>query len=152
MRSRRRRAPASPQAPLLTRVQTGPRGGKALIHTQFRSTRETGVMERPFFLFCNRTVPSIGRTRPRLLPTGLLAAARGAPLHRDGGVSQQRFPSRGAQAPGSRAQQLRPGLWDPPRPGTEPVSPASAGGFSLTGRQGSPRRRLYSALSFGCRH
>ena len=36
---------------------------------------------------------------------------------------------------GSRAQPLR-GMWDPPGPGLEPVSPALAGGFSTTAPPG----------------
>ena len=38
---------------------------------------------------------------------------------------------------GSRAQPLR-GMWDPPRPGLEPVSPALAGRFSTTAPPGKP--------------
>ena len=38
---------------------------------------------------------------------------------------------------GSRAQLLR-GMWDPPRPGLEPVSPALAGRFSTTAPPGKP--------------
>ena len=39
---------------------------------------------------------------------------------------------------GSRAQSLR-GMWDPPRPGPEPVSPALAGGFPTTAPPGKPK-------------
>ena len=38
---------------------------------------------------------------------------------------------------GSRAQLLR-GMWDFPRPGLEPVSPALAGRFSTTAPPGKP--------------
>ena len=38
---------------------------------------------------------------------------------------------------GSRAQLLR-SMWDLPRPGLEPVSPASAGRFSTTAPPGKP--------------
>ncbi|KAJ8781897.1 hypothetical protein J1605_010645 [Eschrichtius robustus] len=38
---------------------------------------------------------------------------------------------------GSRAQLLR-GMWDLPRPGLEPVSPALAGRFSTTAPPGKP--------------
>ena len=38
---------------------------------------------------------------------------------------------------GSRAQPLR-GTWDPPGPGHEAVSPASAGGLSTTATPGKP--------------
>ena len=42
----------------------------------------------------------------------------------------------------SRAQSLR-GMWDPPRPGLEPVSPALAGRFSTTAPPGKPLYRFY---------
>ena len=38
---------------------------------------------------------------------------------------------------GSQAQLLR-GMWDPPRPGLEPVSPALAGRLSTTAPPGKP--------------
>ena len=44
---------------------------------------------------------------------------------------------------GSRAQLLR-GMWDLPRPGLEPVSPASAGRFSTTAPPGKPKDGGYS--------
>ena len=40
---------------------------------------------------------------------------------------------------GSRAQLLR-GMWDPPRPGLEPVSPGSAGRLSTTAPPGKPSK------------
>ena len=43
----------------------------------------------------------------------------------------------GLSSCGSRAQLLR-GMWDPPRPGLEPVSPALAGGFLTTAPPGKP--------------
>ena len=54
---------------------------------------------------------------------------------------------------GSRAQLLR-GMWDPPRPGLEPVSPPLAGRFSTTVPPGKPcqiifKTALYSIL-FWC--
>ena len=69
----------------------------------------------------------------------------GATLHRDARASHHRGLSCcGAQAQtrrlsscGSRAQPLR-GMWDLPRPGLEPVSPAFAGGFSTTVPPGKP--------------
>ena len=42
---------------------------------------------------------------------------------------------------GSRAQLLR-GMWDLPRPGLEPVSPALAGGFSTAAPPGKPINRV----------
>ena len=38
---------------------------------------------------------------------------------------------------GARAQLLH-GMWDPPRPGLEPMSPALAGGFPTTAPPGKP--------------
>ena len=43
---------------------------------------------------------------------------------------------------GSRAQLLR-GMWDPPRPGLEPVSPALAGGLSTTAPPGKPHDVIF---------
>ena len=44
---------------------------------------------------------------------------------------------------GSRAQLLR-GLWDLPRPGLEPVSPALAGRFSTTAPPGKPQSIFFN--------
>ena len=43
---------------------------------------------------------------------------------------------------GSRAQALR-GMWDLPRPGLEPVSPALAGRFSTTAPPGKPLGKIF---------
>ena len=40
---------------------------------------------------------------------------------------------------GSQAQPLR-GMWDPPRPGLEPVSPALAGRLPTTAPPGKPKK------------
>ena len=48
-----------------------------------------------------------------------------------------RLQTRKLSSCGSRAQPLR-GMWDPPRPGPEPVSPALAGRFSTTAPPGKP--------------
>ena len=69
----------------------------------------------------------------------------GATLRRGARASHYRDLSCcGAQAPdaqlsscGSRAQPLR-GMWDLPRPGLEPVSPALAGRFLTTAPPGKP--------------
>ena len=59
------------------------------------------------------------------------------------------FSSCGSRAPerrlgscGARAQLLR-GMWDPPGPGLEPVSPASAGRFSTTAPPGKPSKSIF---------
>ena len=49
---------------------------------------------------------------------------------------------------GSRAQLLR-GMWDLPRPGLEPVSPALAGRFSTTVPPGKPKLSVFYWLNFG---
>ena len=48
-----------------------------------------------------------------------------------------RLQTRRLSSCGSRAQSLR-GMWDPPRPGLEPVSPALAGRLSTTTPPGKP--------------
>ena len=52
-------------------------------------------------------------------------------------VAEHRLQTRRLSSCGSWAQPLH-GMWDPPRPGLEPVSPASAGRFSTTAPPGKP--------------
>ena len=52
-------------------------------------------------------------------------------------VAEHRLRTRRLGGHGSRALPLR-GMWDLPRPGHEPVSPASAGGLSTTAPPGKP--------------
>ena len=52
-------------------------------------------------------------------------------------VAGHRLQRRRLSSCGSRAQLLR-GMWDLPRPGLEPVSPALAGRFSTTAPPGKP--------------
>ena len=52
-------------------------------------------------------------------------------------VAEHRLQMRRLSNCGSRAHSLR-GMWDPPRPGLEPVSPALAGGLSTTAPPGKP--------------
>ena len=52
-------------------------------------------------------------------------------------VTGHRLQTRRLSNCGSRAQPLR-GMWDPPRPGPEPVSPAPAGRPSTTAPPGKP--------------
>ena len=40
------------------------------------------------------------------------------------------------------------GMWDLPRPGIEPMSPALAGGFSTSGLLGSPSHIFHTAMIF----
>ena len=52
-------------------------------------------------------------------------------------VAGHRLQTRRPSSCGSRTQPLR-GMWDPPRPGPEPVSPALAGRFPTTAPPGKP--------------
>ena len=58
-------------------------------------------------------------------------------------VAEHRLQTRRLSNCGSRAQLLC-GMWDLPRPGLEPMSPALAGGLSTTAPPGKPRN--YSSL------
>ena len=81
--------------------------------------------------FCARAFSSCGKRGP------LLIAVRGPPTIVAPLVVEHRLPTRRLSSCGSRAQLLR-GMWDPPRPGLEPVSPALAGRFSTTAPPGKP--------------
>ena len=52
-------------------------------------------------------------------------------------VAEHRLQTRRLSSCGSRAQSLC-GMWDPPRPGLEPASPASAGRLPTTAPPGKP--------------
>ena len=75
----------------------------------------------------------------------LVAASGGHSSSRCGGpltiaaslVAEHRLQTRRLSNCGSRAQLLR-GMWDPPRAGPEPVSPAVAGRLSTTAPPGKP--------------
>ena len=56
-------------------------------------------------------------------------------------VAEHRLQTRRLSSCGSQAQLLR-GMWDLPRPGLEPVSPALAGRFLTTAPPGKPGRRI----------
>ena len=58
-------------------------------------------------------------------------------------VAEHRLQTRRLSNCGSRAQLLR-GMWDPPRPGLEPVSPALAGRLSTTAPPGKPLEKFYT--------
>ena len=57
-------------------------------------------------------------------------------------VAEHRLQTRRLSNCGSRAQLIR-GMWDLPRPGLEPVSPAMAGGFSTTAPPGKPNSLFF---------
>ena len=59
-------------------------------------------------------------------------------------VAEHRLQTHRLSSCGSRAQLLR-GMWDLPRPGLEPVSPALAGRLSTTAPPGKPQIGLLSS-------
>ena len=81
--------------------------------------------------FCARAFSSCGKRRP------LFIAVRGPLTMAASLVAEHRLQTRRLSNCGSRAQLLRV-MWDPPRPGREPVSPALAGRFSTTAPPGKP--------------
>ena len=83
--------------------------------------------------FCARAFSNCGKRGP------LFIAARGPLTIAVSLVAEHRLQTRRLSSCGSRAQLLR-SMWDPPRPGLEPVSPALAGRFSTTAPPGKPPR------------
>ena len=92
--------------------------------------------------FCARAFSSCGKRGP------LFIAVRGPLTITASLVEEHRLQTRRLSSCGSRAWLLR-GMWDLPRPGLEPVSPALAGRFSTTAPPGKPpifsflRQHLY---------
>ena len=89
--------------------------------------------------FCARAFSNCGKRGP------LLIAVRGPLTIAASLVAEHRLQTRRLSNCGSRAQLLR-GMWDPPRPGLEPVSPALAGRFSTTAPPGKPMCFLLKAI------
>ena len=81
--------------------------------------------------FCARAFSSCGERGP------LFIAVRRPPTIVASLVAEHRLQTRRLSSCGSWAQLLC-GMWDPPRPGLESVSPALAGGFSTTAPPGKP--------------
>ena len=81
--------------------------------------------------FCARAFSSCGKWGP------LFIAVRRPPTAAASPIAEHRLQTRRLSSCGSRAQLLR-GMWDLPRPGLEPVSPALAGGLSTTAPPGKP--------------
>ena len=91
--------------------------------------------------FCARTFFSCGKRGPLFIVVhGPLIIV--APL-----VAEHRLQTRRLSNCGSQAQLLR-GMWDLPRPGLEPVSPALAGRFSTTVPPGKPHKFCYAVIPF----
>ena len=82
--------------------------------------------------FCARAFSSCGKRGPLFItvrePLTIAASL----------VAEHRLQTRRLSSCGSRAQLLR-GMWDPLRPGLEPVSPAMAGRLSTTAPPGKPK-------------
>ena len=81
--------------------------------------------------FCARAFSSCGKRGP------LFIAVRGPLTIAASLVAEHRLQTRRLSSCGSRAQLLR-GMWDLPRPGLEPMSPALAGRLSTTAPPGKP--------------
>ena len=94
--------------------------------------------------FCVRAFFSCGKWRP------LFIAVRGPLTIAASLVAEHRLQMRRLSNCGSRTQLLR-GMWNLPRPGLEPVSPALAGRFSTTAPPGKPTMKFlygYRTLYF----
>ena len=87
--------------------------------------------------FCARAFSSCGKWGP------LLIAVRGPLTVAASLVAEHRLQTRRLSNCGSRAQLLR-GMWDLPRPGLEPVSPALAGRLSTTVPPGKPLPQAFA--------
>ena len=91
--------------------------------------------------FRARAFSSCGKRGPLFIAVrGPLTIA--APL-----VAEHRLQTRRLSNCGPRAQLLR-GMWDPPRAGLEPVSPASAGRPSTTAPPGKPYPTVLITIAF----
>ena len=87
--------------------------------------------------FCARALSSCGKWGP------LFIAVRGPLTSAASPVAEHRLQTRRLSNCGSRAQLLH-GMWDPPRPGLKPASPASAGRLSTTAPPGKPHCIFYT--------
>ena len=93
--------------------------------------------------FCARAFSSCGKRGPLFIavhrPLTIVASL----------VVEHRLQTRRLSSCGSRASLLL-GMWDLPRPGLEPVSPALAGRFSTTAPPGKPSCTFLMALKPWC--
>ena len=91
--------------------------------------------------FCARAFSSCGKRGPPLIAVrGPLTIA--APLVAEHKLQMHKLQMRRLSSCGPRTQPLL-GMWDPPRPGPEPVSPALAGRLSTTAPPGKPKRSVF---------
>ena len=91
--------------------------------------------------FCARALSSCGKRGP------LFIAVRGPLTIAASPVAEHRLQTHRLSSCSSRAQLLR-GIWDPPRPGLEPVSPALAGRLSTTAPPGKPQKVIINWYFF----
>ena len=95
--------------------------------------------------FCARAFSSCGKRGP------LLIAVRGPLTIAASLVAEHRLQTHWLSNCGSRAQLLC-GMWDLPRPGLEPVSPALAGRFSTTAPPGKATTFIFNKyILFNCK-
>ena len=89
---------------------------------------------------CARAFSSCGERRPLFIAVRgpLTIAARGPLTIAASPVAEHRLQTRRLSSCGSQAQLLH-GMWDLPRPGLEPMSPALAGRLSTTAPPGKPK-------------
>ena len=97
--------------------------------------------------FCARALSSCGKRGPLFIAVRRPLTVATSP------TAEHRLQTRRLSSCGSRAQSLR-GMWDPPGPGLEPVSPALAGRFLTTAPPGKPPlvgfNPIYQLLSRAC--
>ena len=93
--------------------------------------------------FCVRAFSSCGKWGP------LFIAVRGPLTIAASLVGEHRLQTRRLSNCGSWAQLLR-GMWDLPRPGLEPVSPALAGRLSTTAPPGKPPVHIFLSFILEC--
>ena len=91
--------------------------------------------------FSARAFSSCGKRGP------LFIAVRGPLTIMASLIAEHRIQTRWLSSCGSRAQLLR-GMWDLPRPGLKPVSPALAGRFSTTAPPGKPDKTSWLIVFF----
>ena len=88
-------------------------------------------MAAPGLRFRARALPSRGKRGPPFI------AVRGPLTIAASPVAEHRLQTLTLSSCGPRAQPIR-GMWDPPRPGLKPMSPALAGRLSTTAPPGKP--------------
>ena len=86
--------------------------------------------------FCARAFSSCGKRGPLFIAVRRPLTIAASP------AAEHRLQTRRLSSCGSRAQ-LRHGMWDPPRPGLEPVFPALAGRLSTTAPPGKPQHQYF---------